>query len=404
MKLKQTKFAFLFLTIILFLQYFLYYCLVFEKWELSIMDSMFIFRGIEFEPPEEIVVVDIDEKSISDLGRLGEWSRSYYSQVIDYLNQGKPRVIGFDIFFPEESRLFPKEDHELALATEKGGNICHSMFFCYRWDRGTSSPIPQNLHKFSYGKCHILGKIGNHGLFPIEQILKKSNSIGYVNISIDTDGIARRIQPLVVYNGDIYPFFSFQMACDYLGIKKDDVKIVPGKFIHLGSKIRIPIDKEEKMLINYRFHSSRHIPFSMILKKEIPAEYFKDRIVLIGGTAAGLFDEVATPINSCMPMVDVHANIIWSIIKNDFISSLEEHVVFVISFILSIIVGLISVFLHPLKGLIIILGLVIGYFIFALCLFEFKGLYFDIVRPILSMLSIRLLFTERALMSLGRKK
>jgi len=398
---------------------------LFGQFELIIYDFRLCLRGSKASNKlEKIVIIDIDERSLDELGRLGEWSRSYYAQVIDYLTQGEAKVIGFDIFFSEPSKFFPEGDQALAEATKRAKNVCHAIFFENRdrWKKSTIFKISEEeiemRRKFAYEEdtesypagtpLSVMTKdeplLEYRGydtvLLPIKPIFKETNRIGYINIPSDS-GFYRKTQVLTPRFG-IYPSLAFQMACDYLEIKKEDVKIIRGKFIDMG-KIKIPIDKKGMMFINYRVPSFYKISFCSVLNKEIPASFFKDKIVLIGGTAAGLFDEVATPINCSMPGVDVHANIIWSIIKNDFISSLEEHVVFVISFILSIIVGLISVFLRPLKGLIITLGLVIGYFIFAFCLFEFKGLYLDIVRPILSMFLIRFLFTERTLILLVRK-
>ncbi|MEW6007689.1 MAG: CHASE2 domain-containing protein, partial [bacterium] len=300
---------------------------------------------------------------------------------------------------------------ELAEATERAGNVCHSIFTGHsatsqRLYKKPSLNIAKNLSKFSYFKNRDLSFFIASAETPIEPIFEKTKSIGYVNLYPDSDGVVRRIQPISICYEDpygknkiypLYPSFGLQVACDYLGIKKENVKIVPGKFIDLG-KIRIPLDEDQWMLINYRISSFHHIPFSMVLKREIPADYFKGRIVLIGGTAAGLFDFVATPINPSMPGVDVHANIIYSIIKNEFITPIKENTIFFVCFILGVIIGLCLLYLSLLKGLIITSILIIAYLITGLFLFELKGIYLEMVRPLLTMIGVQLfIFSAKAL-------
>ncbi len=393
---------------------FFYFTSIFEDFELDGLDFMFNLRGTLSEPPEEIVVIAIDEKSLGELGRWGEWSRSYYAQIIDYLSKGKPKVIGFDILFSEESKIFPKGDQELALATRRAGNVCHSMFSKNKWfwDKAPEITRP-DLIKFSWGDVDSYTGMGDVVLLPIESILKEVHSVGYINLHQDKDGVVRSLHPLLSGGpGELYPSFSLQIACNYLEIKKEKLKMVldraKGGGINKGiidlDRIKIPIDGYERMFISYRLSSIRHIPFSMVLNKQIPAEYFKDRIVLIGGTAAGFFDFVATPINPSMPGVDVHANIIYSIIKNDFISTVSSSMGDFIPFFLGLFSGFIFIFLRPLKSIIFATFLLIGYLILAFYLFEFRGIYLEIVRPVMVLVSIQIFFLSVKALVLSIKK
>jgi adenylate cyclase len=376
----------------------IYKVAIFEMFELDVFDFRFRSRGtLSNRLLEEIIIVDIDEKSLKELGRFGEWPRSYYAQVIDYLAYGGAKVIGFDILFSEPSRIFSEGDQSLAEATRKARNVCHAILFEYKglWRTKTIPTIPESLVKFSYGqntKSYPLNAIPDtleepllpwgkdSVLLPIEPILKETHGIGYVNFSPDMDGVIRRIQPLMAYMGEIYPSLAFQIASDYLGIKKEDVKIVRGKFIDLG-RFKIPIDEEGRMLINYKLSSVRRISYSVVLKKKIPANFFKDRIVLIGGTAAGLFDLSPTPLDPLSPGVEIHANIIYNIIKGDFLISLGRATNIAISLLLGLLTGIFLWRLRSSKGIIATILLLIGYLILTFYLFKSKGICLEVFRP-----------------------
>ncbi|MEW6680579.1 MAG: CHASE2 domain-containing protein [bacterium] len=391
---------------------------IFELFELDTLDFRFNFQN-RVKIFEDIVIIDIDDETIRQFGQMKGGTRVYYANVIDYLNQGGAKTIGFDMLFPEKSTIFPEGDQELANATGRARNVCHSIFFYNResWGTNTFPDVPKLLKRFSYGEnCAyypadedipakeepILEWEENDSVYvPIEPILKKTARIGHINIYTDIDGIVRKIQYLMPYMGEIYPFLAFQLACDYLGIKKEDIKIVKNKFIDMG-KIKIPIDREGKTFINYKLSSVRKFPFHMVLKREIPAEYFKNKIVLIGGTYPPLFDTVPTSIELIMPRAEFHANIIYSIIKGNFIFPIEKHLMIIICILLGVITGLAYSFFSPLKSIIITIILLIGYLILVFCLFEFKGIYIEIIRPILIVVSMRLLFLEKSLISIKK--
>lgn len=393
----------IFLSIFTYFLFFIIYSLsITNRFELIGLDFLYNFRGEIYEPPKEIVVVDINEQSLKELGRFGEWPRSYYATVIDYINEGGGKVIGFDILFSEESKIFPEGDNKLAEATGKAKNVYHSFIISNipstspeEWMRSSEKKekfVDLEVSKFSFGKNYCKGfsqRIGTWAVFPIKPILKEASGIGYINLILDDDRVVRKIQLLALYEDEFYPCFAFQIACSYLGIKKENIKIIPQKFIFLD-KIRIPIDSNNQMFINYKTSYFRHIPFSLVLKKEIPASCFKDKIVLIGGTAEGLFDNVMTPMSLSMAGVDVHANVIYSIINGDFISFPKKYVIFFICLTFGVIMGWLLLRFSFLKGLVITSILIITYAITSLLLFNFKDIYLEIVRPTMVFMSIQI--------------
>ena len=53
---------------------------------------------------EDIIIIDMDGRSVSELGKYSQWSRSYYPKVIDYIKNDGAAVIGLDIIFDKYIR------------------------------------------------------------------------------------------------------------------------------------------------------------------------------------------------------------------------------------------------------------------------------------------------------------
>jgi CHASE2 domain-containing sensor protein len=58
---------------------------------------------------EDIVIIDIDGRAVSELGKYSQWSRSYFPKVVDYVKNDGAAVIGLDIIFDKDIRE-PQED------------------------------------------------------------------------------------------------------------------------------------------------------------------------------------------------------------------------------------------------------------------------------------------------------
>ncbi len=92
-----------------------------ELWELKGYDIFHVLK-IPAHPPEDIVIVAIDEPSFAEIGKQWPWPRSIHAKLIDVLKKEGASVIGFDILFSEPSQL--NEDTILADSIKRAGNVC----------------------------------------------------------------------------------------------------------------------------------------------------------------------------------------------------------------------------------------------------------------------------------------
>jgi adenylate cyclase len=73
-------------------------------------------------------------------------------------------------------------------------------------------------------------------------------------------------------------------------------------------------------VVNYRGPGRfRTVSFARVLSGEMPAAQFEDKVVLIGGSAAGVGDRFLTPFTSVMPGVERHATVIDNVLGQDFV-------------------------------------------------------------------------------------
>ena len=101
----------------------------FQVVELKTFDARQQYIANSKETSKDIVIVEIDEKTYSAFtAQMGEWpvSRSVYADVLDYIEQDKPKVIGIDLMFINTDRYNRKNDVRLANTLSKYENISDS--------------------------------------------------------------------------------------------------------------------------------------------------------------------------------------------------------------------------------------------------------------------------------------
>ena len=150
----------------------------------------------------------------------------------------------------------------------------------------------------------------------------------------------------------------------------------------------IPTDENGRIMINYRGGNRTFPQYSVtdILNNKIPPDKLKNKIVLLGATAVGIYDLRVTPFSNNFPGLGIHANIIDSIISKDFLQQPGYYRLFDTMAILfsGIILGLILSHLGVISGGAASLMLVSGYSFLCLYLFAEKGIVLNMTYPIIA--------------------
>lgn len=380
--------TFLGLVACLFVIFFISQIRLFHIFELKTLDFRFFFRGNQSLPKEpEVVIVAIDEESVRQLGRW-PWPRDRHAQLIDVISKGDPRLIFFDVFFVEEDREHPENDRALAEAVQRAGNVYFDYFFIRgKPQEELEIANPESLDLL-YERAFPLKQAGKESTawvddvtVPIFPIVRNARGVAHATLKEDDDDIYRKFPLVIKFKDRLFPGIPLLLAKDYLRIKNEDIRIDLGKELTLGDR-NVPIDEEAQMMVNFHGSSGtfRYIPYAQVLEEKIPPEFFKDKIVLVGATAPGIFDIRITPLGH-MPGLEIIANSFTTILEGNFIHKLSSGWMVLIILFLGLLTGFVASYFRLSKGALLVLFLLGAYIGITTYLFEAKGVWVEMVSP-----------------------
>jgi adenylate cyclase len=360
---------------------------LFNVLEEKTLDMRFTMRG-RIAPGPETVIAAIDEKSISKLGRF-PWPRSVWARVVDRLTEDGAKVIVFDVFFTEPEKN-TASDNLLQQAIRRSGRVILPLVFDFtkagfketgftdkKLDFMTPSSYAVLKHAaepFSPLKAEVV-------LPPLSRFSSAAASLAHINMVPDEDGTLRWEMLAIAYQGDYYAPIGLQAARLYRGLKNEDLALDYRGEVDLGDT-SIPTDEHGRMLINYRGPTGTFPTYSIadILARTLPRGTFKNKIVLIGATAMGIFDLRVTPFSNNMPGIEKHASVVDNILHRDFLYHTEFSVP-VLIVLFAMVLGFAIPRLGAKAGAALFLILFVGYLGFVYYLFTSRGIWFNLVYP-----------------------
>jgi serine/threonine-protein kinase len=321
-------------------------------------------------PSDKIAVIAIDDESIANLGRW-PWPREVHGKMLDILSAGHAKVVGHTALFFEPQldggvgyinklnaflsnsslkRSNPAEwaqldalmqdalqhldnDKKLADSMTRANDMLLGMFFNLGEPQGKpDSPLPEYLLKNRLtnlvGDENSALPLPSLGVqIPIAVLGEQAVGIGHLNETPDVDG-GVRAEPLVLgYFDQFYPSLSLMLAARSLNLEPKDIQVRLGEGVKLGNLF---IATDPALRMNTYFYADRAYAgreekpafqvdsFYDVLSGKIPADKYKDKIVLIGATYAGAGDSQVTPISPGMAPVLTLAHSVSSILQQDF--------------------------------------------------------------------------------------
>jgi adenylate cyclase len=402
----------------------------FENKTYDLRFDMHVSVKADRQPIDDVVIIDIDEASIKQLGRFQQWPRYYHARLIDYLKQGGAAAVGFDIFFTESDSIRPEIvglyqdlrsgmvgsaveratgrslseararmvtaewmqqlgfDEEFARSVREAGMVYFAFPFPTNLTGGTSD---EALRRFSLpvgpqaaaASAYAGGWKIQDVIPPLGKLVQGAGGVGFANIVPDLDGVVRSTPLFLSYGGHTYPSLGLAIARGLLGQQGRELTVALGRHLRLGHR-EIPIDRTGSMLIRYvgTYGSFRYLSYSDVLSHRVPAEYFRDKAVLVGTSAAGLSDLRSVPFAKTYPGVEIHANVIYGILHDLFVRRPALWVTVITLLGLGTITGVAAFSLRPVRGALLIVGLLLSYLVVADVLFETQALWLEVIRPV----------------------
>lgn len=249
-------------------------------------------------PPADIVIVAIDDESLARIGRW-PWRRAVHATLVDRLNADGAKGIGIDIMFTEPDASDAASDAALVEAMHRSGKVV----------------LP--ITSVTIDRARTAQQL------PLPDFAGAAAALGSAHVEFDADALARRVKLWTAGTNGAYPHFAMAV----LGVSGG----WPGsgaKPPH-GPTARAAGGSGEPLLLPYagppgHFHS---VSYADVLAGEVPAGHFRDKIVLVGATGAGLGDTYATPTsrhNRIMTGVEIHANAIDALRRSIFIEPIPR--------------------------------------------------------------------------------
>ena len=353
----------------------------------------------------DVVIIDIDEKSLGKFGQF-PWSRSVFAKILENVSKSNPKAVGFDIFFTEKDKQSPEEiikSYNLIPAdvSELQKLKGHDEIFREQLEKSKSitavlgSNVPSSNNYDRKAKARFLSKGGDpkdftysytYSIGSLETLEQSVKGLGSISFLDQTDGIIRSLPLLVRFDEKIYPTMGLEMI--RVGNNQKNIYIEMNEVgINRISARPYKILSDPNGIIWIRYKNSiksQYISSSDVYERKFPENFFKDKYVLIGASAQGLFDLVKTPLGVTIPGVEVHANVIENIIDQSFLIRNPNTYVFELIFaiVVSILTFYLSQKIKPKFSLSIFFGSLIIVIVIGFSLFLFRSELVDISYPI----------------------
>ena len=257
--------------------------------------------------PDDIVIVAIDQQSLDQVGRW-PWRRAVHATLIEKLTDAGAKGVAMDILLAEPDRADAAGDEALARAIKRNGRTV----------------LPVIMEASQSGQLREV--------LPAPMFAEAAAAVGHVHIELDQDGIARSLYLREGLAGGRTQYLHLAAALATLD-KEKAPRELPGQRREVNER-----DRGAQAGLWLRDHWAHiaflgppghfaAIPYVEILKGTVPKEALRDKLVLVGATAAGMMDAYPTPVSGyarSMPGVELSANVAAGLRGAGFISIVPQ--------------------------------------------------------------------------------
>ena len=359
----------------------------------------------------KVIIVDIDEKSIEKIGQF-PWRRDVYSTILENLNTAEVSAIAFDIFFSEEDTQNPvkifKEfnlnsenilnSDELFLGSIKNSNVILPLVGATKEVKKNNFSPKANIITKGEDPLNYLYNYQGY-ISSLDKFNNAAKGLGSISIIDSEDGILRYVPLILNIDNEIIPSLSLEAVRLY---NKENSYLIQTD----QSGIQLIKTRSTNFLTNEnglnfvkfkKIPTNTYVSASDIYENNFDQTNLKDKIVLIGSSAEGVFDLVKIPTGKIIPGVQVHANIIENILSKDFlkinyVTKIAENIILLISLIVILVI---ANYFKPIYSILNYILLII--ILFSISILFYKENYFVEVYNIVlfnSLLFIYLLYSR----------
>ena len=376
-----------------------------EAMDDEVVDLSYHIRRVNLDhalvKPEDIVIIDIDDYSIAQLGRSQSWPRSYDARVINYIASGNPKAIAIDYLYTESDSLSDafigelevagvsnarevaramSTDHTLASAIDSAGSVYLAFFDDDAREGMADFDRASELSLLPCDSDVTRLKRWNRPVLPISEFSKAARQVGGISVKTSYDGTVRYYQAVsALTNGTeashAVANFPVYMMLDAKNIPWSEVVVTKRGLVYADSLL-VPLSDNGSFRLNWLGNEEkfRYISYYKVWDELMPAEFFEGKYVFLGASASGLQDLKTVPSrDDKMPGVEVHATAFLNLMNGAYLNEPDENQVRLVYLLLAFIMMLVFLWAHPIVGVLLAIVFYFAYrFLFELWLLPLK--------------------------------
>ncbi len=310
-----------------------------DTWEAKTWDWRASVMAKPGEATDDIRLVMLDQNSLDwaekEMGLTWPWPREIYGAIVNYCRRSRAKALALDVLFTESSSYGVDDDAALGNAALEFGHLVGAVFLgkhsgsLTRWP----SQIPSPDFKINGLKNWLNHTNPDDIIFPratmaINELALNSAVLSNVQLNPDPDGVYRRTTLFGIFDDEVLP--SLGLGAYLAAYPEVQIQIEPGK-LTIGGKA-VYIDRQGNVILRYRGPSGTHKAYSAaaVLQSEIRSisgedptisdkQAFKDKYVLFGFSAPGLYDLRSAPVGGVYTGVEIQATMLDNFLSGDFI-------------------------------------------------------------------------------------
>ncbi|WP_309828955.1 adenylate/guanylate cyclase domain-containing protein [Acidovorax delafieldii] len=265
------------------------------------------------KPERRIVVVDVDERSLREIGPW-PWPREQQAHLLDVIAAAGASQQILDIVFADSR----PGDAVLAKAVQKHRPVLAQVFAL---EQGGQASAGQLAGALEWANCpppfeQALGYLANTpALLPA--------AVGHITPRVSADGLVRHQPAVICHRDNSYPALGVAalmkaVGAPSLSIERGEHWLGPAWQLTSPQLVTgpVPLSSRGDLRIAWRQHPDSFVSLSAadVLAGRTPSGLLNNAWVLVGSSAFGLNDSIATPFNGASSGLQAHLQILTALI------------------------------------------------------------------------------------------
>ena len=350
-----------------------------DTWEAKSWDWRVGIMAKPGKATNNIRLILLDQNSLDwakeTNGLTWPWPREIYGAIVNFCKRNGAKAVAFDVLFTDPSSYGVEDDAAFAQVVSDFGHVALATFLSNQNANHYSPPFGDNCPSLDQWQKNAAGKIRTFtkSSIPVEELASQAAVLCNVSLHPDPDGIFRKVDLLSIFDDKVLPSLGLGV---FLAANPGATLEFSPRFLKVGEQ-KIPIDANGDTILRYRGPSGTHKIYSAaaVLQSEIQIlngeqpnirdpNAFKDKYVMFGFSAPGLYDLRPSPISGVYPGVEIYATLLDNFLSGDFMRQLPTSVTVTLLISLALICAVSVTYLSSVSSSIIAIAVFISFPVF----------------------------------------